>query len=120
MKESKDKIILLSITLTFITFMSIIEFHFYNKQKKDVVTEIPKTEVIYLLGEKKECEDKEGRFIVNFSNLDIPRKYTPNPNEIIFTTRSRINDYSFELKCTKEYTEGNKDIIETIFDYKIK
>ena len=66
-----------------------------------------KTEVKYILGEKKECEDKGGEF-------DIRRNFE-NFNE----SEGRFEEMTHSLICTKYYEEGNKYITETIFDYKI-
>lgn len=100
-------LIIVVVAVTYIIFgFFTYKYYSLDKEPKPETKVEPKTEVKYLLGEKKECQDKGGRFIVNFFNQDTP-EYIPK------------SDYSFELKCIKEYTEGNKDITETIFDYKI-
>lgn len=64
-----------------------------------------KTEVKYLLGEKKECKDKGGEFYVIRNTFSAWSTST--------------EEYDYRLSCDKYYTEGNKRITETIFDYEI-
>ena len=79
----------------------------HDLSSKEVIMPKPevKTEVGYLFGEKKECEDKGGLFQIDpdFTNYVMGTGYT--------------DDYS--VTCIKKYQEGNKNITETIFDYKI-
>jgi len=88
-----------------------------NNVKPEVKVET-KTEVKYLLGEKKECQDKGGNFRVSFFNVENLPEYTSKPGEIYVRGFLR-SDYDYSLTCIKKYQEGNKDITETIFDYKI-
>ena len=92
-----------NVLLVFIGFVfgtiavSISITHGVEKQlgKNEPVKVETKTEVKYILGEKKECRDKGGEFDIN----EFP--------------------FYYRISCLKRYNEGNKSIIETIFDYKI-
>lgn len=64
-----------------------------------------KTEIKYILGEKKECEEKGGEFYVIRNTFSAWSTST--------------EEYDYRLSCDKYYTEGNKRITETIFDYEI-
>ena len=56
--------------------------------------------VIHFSSEKKDCKERGGVFRIYPSFTDY--------------------DYDvYSVECTKSYKEGNKDITETIFDYKI-
>lgn len=74
--------------------------------KNEPVKVETKIEVKYVLGEKKECEDKGG-------NLDIRKDYTGYDY-----TLGKFSGYDYSVTCTRYYEEGNKYIVE-IFDYKI-
>lgn len=100
------KIIIICYVLCFLLGIYVYQFIKLNNVKPEVKVET-KTEVKYLLGEKKECQDKGGE-------LDIRENYTNYDY-----TLGKFSGYDYSVTCTRYYKEDNKYITETIFDYKI-
>lgn len=76
--------------------------------QEEIPVEIPSQIIekeISILKEQKECKEWGGEFY-----FDDGKNYGwRNPEEA-----------KMEFSCTKTYTEGNKEITETLFDYKFE
>lgn len=77
----------------------------YHPEKENII--VPSYNYVSIVKEKKECDDKGGKFVIY------------NGRQAWSGYRSKDLDFIY-LTCNKEIFEGNKTINEKIFDYKLE